>query len=49
MKHSLTDLQCEQLAKEAFTKLISSIPFVTDIEITNTGLQRGFGKLIKSV
>lgn len=43
MKQSLTDLQYVQLAKEAFAKLIGSIPFVSDIEITNTGLQRGFG------
>ncbi|MBR6934488.1 MAG: hypothetical protein IKH41_03295 [Clostridia bacterium] len=43
MKQGLTDLQYEQLAKEAFTKLMSSIPFVSDIEIIKTGLQRGFG------
>lgn len=33
MKHQLTKLQYIQLAKEAFTKLISKIPFVSDIEI----------------
>ncbi len=44
MKRNLTELQYVQLAKEAFTKLFCGIPFVSDVEITNTGLQRGFGE-----
>lgn len=43
MKLNLTKLQYLQLAKEAFTNLINSVPFVSDIEITDTGLQQGFG------
>lgn len=43
MKQSLTGKQYEQLAREQFCKTIHAIPFVSDIEIITTGLQRGFG------
>lgn len=43
MKPKLTEAQYVQLAKEAFTELINGIPFVSDIEIINTGIKRGFG------
>ena len=49
MKQDLTELQYVQLAKEVFIKLISDIPFVSDVEITNTGLQCGFGDFHASV
>lgn len=43
MKQNLMEAQYEQLAKEQFCKTINAIPFVSDIEIQTTGLQRGFG------
>ena len=43
MKQSLTENQYLQLAKEQFCQIMKTIPFVSDIEIVNTGLQRGFG------
>lgn len=43
MKQNLMEKQYEQLAKEQFCKTINTIPFVSDIEIQTTGLQRGFG------
>ncbi len=43
MKHILMKTQYEQLAKEQFCKIMNDIPFVSDIEIIPTGLQRGFG------
>lgn len=39
----LTELEYQQLAIEQFCKLMKDIPFVLDVEITLTGLQRGFG------
>ena len=43
MKLSLTENQYLQLAKEQFCQIMKTVPFVSDIEIINTGLQRGFG------
>lgn len=43
MKQNLIETQYEQLAKEQFCKIMNDIPFVSDIEIVPTGLQRGFG------
>lgn len=43
MKQNLVETQYEQLAREQFCKTINNIPFVSDIEIIPTGLQRGFG------
>ncbi|MBQ2886832.1 MAG: hypothetical protein IJE43_24225 [Alphaproteobacteria bacterium] len=43
MKQSLTENQYIQIAKEQFCKIMKTVPFVSDIEIINTGLQRGFG------
>ena len=43
MKPDWMESQYVQIAKEIFTKVFSSIPFVSNIEIINTGLQRGFG------
>lgn len=43
MKQNLMETQYEQLAKEQFCKVMNAIPFVSDIEIIPTGLQRGFG------
>ena len=43
MKQNLVETQYEQLAKEQFCKIMNDIPFVSDIEIIPTGLQRGFG------
>ncbi len=43
MKQNLMESQYEQLAKEQFCKIMKDIPFVSDIEIISTGLQRGFG------
>ena len=43
MKQDLTENQYIQLAKEQFCQIMKTIPFVSDIEIVNTGLQRGFG------
>ena len=43
MKQNLVEKQYEQLAKEKFCKIMSDIPFVSDIEIMPIGSQRGFG------
>lgn len=43
MKQNLVKTQYEQLAKEQFCKTMNEIPFVSDIEIVPTELQRGFG------
>lgn len=43
MKQNLTEYQYLQLAKEQFCQIMKTVPFVSDIEIVNTGLQRGFG------
>ncbi|MBR4050607.1 MAG: hypothetical protein IKK09_08940 [Clostridia bacterium] len=43
MKHNFSESQYVQLAKEQFCQIINKVPFVSDIEIINTGLQRGFG------
>ena len=43
MKQNLTENQYLQLAKEQFCQIMKTVPFVSDIEIVNTGLQRGFG------
>lgn len=43
MKQNLMETQYEQLAREQFCKTMNEIPFVSDIEIVSTGLQRGFG------
>lgn len=43
MKQNLTENQYLQLAKEQFCQIMKTVPFVSDIEIINAGLQRGFG------
>lgn len=43
MKHNYSENQYIQLAKEQFCQLISTVPFVSDIEIIDTGLQGAFG------
>ncbi len=43
MKYNYSENQYIQLAKEQFCQLINTVPFVSDIEIIDTGLQRGFG------
>lgn len=43
MKQNYTEKQYVQLAKEQFCKILKEVPFVSDIEIISTGLQRGFG------
>lgn len=43
MKLNYSGIQYEQLAKEQFCRTISSIPFVSDIEIIDIGVQCGFG------
>lgn len=43
MKHNYSENQYVQLAKEQFCQILNTVPFVSDIEIINTGLQRGFG------
>ena len=43
MKLNLTENQYIQLAKEQFCQVMKTVPFVSDIEIIPTGLQRGFG------
>ena len=43
MKLNYTGNQYVQMAKEQFCRIISGVPFVSDIEIITTGFQRGFG------
>ena len=43
MKQNFWENQYIQTAKEQFCKIINEVPFVSDIEIIDTGLQRGFG------
>ena len=43
MKQNLTENQYLQLAKEQFCQIMKTVPFVSDIEIVNAGLQHGFG------
>lgn len=43
MKHNYSEKQYIQLAKEQFCRILSAVPFVSDIEIVDTGLQCGFG------
>lgn len=43
MKQNFVENQYLQLAKEQFCQIMKTIPFVSDIEIIPTGLQRGFG------
>ncbi len=43
MKRNYTEKQYVQLAKEQFCRILREVPFVSDIEIIPTGLQRGFG------
>lgn len=43
MKSNFSEKQYLQLAKEQFCQIIKKVPFVSDIEIINTGFQRGFG------
>lgn len=43
MKVNYMETQYLQLAREQFCKTFAEIPFVSDIEIIPTGLQRGFG------
>jgi len=43
MKCNFVEKQYLQLAKEQFCQILKAVPFVSDIEIISTGLQRGFG------
>lgn len=43
MKQFYTEQQYIQLAKEMFCQIMKTVPFVSDIEMITTGLQRGFG------
>lgn len=43
MKQNLTEMQYIQIAKETLTHALNKVPFVSDIEIENTGFQCGFG------
>lgn len=43
MKQNFAVEQYEQLAKEQFCRTLKEIPFVDDIEVIPTGLQKGFG------
>lgn len=43
MKHNYTKKQYEQLAREQFCRSLNEIPFVSDVEIISTGMQKGFG------
>lgn len=43
MKQNFVENQYIQLAEERFCQIMKKIPFVSDIEIISTGLQRGFG------
>lgn len=43
MKQNFVESQYVQLAEEKFCQIMSVVPFVSDIEIFHTGLQRGFG------
>lgn len=43
MKLNYSEKQYVQLAKEQFCQIISTVPFVSDIEIINTGVESGFG------
>lgn len=43
MKQNLTENQYLQLAKEQFCQIMKTVPFVSDIEIVNTGLLHSFG------
>lgn len=49
MKLDYTGSQYVQLAKEQFCKIMSGIPFVSDVEIVSTGLGRGFGEFYADV
>ena len=43
MKYNYSENQYVQLAKEQFCQILNTVPFVSDIEIIDTGLQCGFG------
>lgn len=43
MKYNMLGSQYEQLAIEKFRQTLNAVPFVSDIEISMTSLQRGFG------
>lgn len=43
MKQNYTEKQYVQIAKEQFCQILKEVPFVSDIEIIPTGLQREFG------
>lgn len=44
MKCNFVQEQYVQLAKEQFCQIMKNVPFVSDVEIVRTGLQRGFGE-----
>lgn len=44
MKQNFIQEQYVQLAREQFCQIMKTVPFVSDIEIIRTGLQRGFGE-----
>lgn len=43
MKYNMLGSQYEQLAIEKFRQTLNAVPFVSDVEVSMTGLQRGFG------
>lgn len=43
MKSNFSEEQYVQIAKEQFCKVLNEVPFIEDIEVIPTGLQRGFG------
>ena len=49
MKHNYSENQYVQLAKERFCQIISTVPFVSDIEIMNAGGGCGFGDFVAIV
>jgi len=44
MKQNFVKEQYVQLAKEQFCQIMKNVPFVSDVEIIRTELQRGFGE-----
>lgn len=49
MKNDFCRPQYEQLAIEQFCRVINQVPFVSDIEVQQTGFQAGYGDYIVSV
>lgn len=49
MKSKLSEKQYLHLAKEKFCQVLKEVPFVADVEIKDTGFQRGFGDFVAAV